>query len=154
MKRNIRPYSEKEYRKFRTDKRRPRRATLEFSEDLGNKQRKFKASFPRGTTLNEKIIPKEESGRWKIRLHIGDFKVKEATDTHRFFFFVKDEYVNELEFHDLYNIGKKFLDMSCGFNESIWKRYKGRLYKRYTLTNYGKARDRFNNPFRPNFGRK
>lgn len=154
MKRNIRPYSEKAYRKFRADKRHPKRTTLEVTEDLGDKQRKFKASFPYGTRLNEHIIPKEESGQWRTVLRKGDLKVKEQIEKHKFYLYVKDDYIDELEFNDLYQIGKKFLDASCGFNESIWKRYKGRLYKRYTLTNYGKARDRFNDPFRPNFGRK
>ena len=125
-----------ELRKYRSDKRRPRRTIVRVDEDLGDKVRirKWTTSRPK---FEERQIPKTASGLWEEVYKRNGLWIRRSTATERFFMYawIDDDYqyVGELEQPDLWRllIG---LGKSLGaFREELHMQQNSKRYTKYVL---------------------
>lgn len=132
-----RPYSETELRKYRSDKRRPRRTVVRIEEDLGDKRRVRKWSTPR-PKFEERQIPKAASGLWEEIYKRNGLWIRRSTTTERVFMygFIDGEYVylGELEQPDLWKLLIELGKSLRAFREEVNRWGIGRRYVKYSLS--------------------
>jgi hypothetical protein len=131
-----RPYSETEYRKLRSDKRRPRRTIFRVEEDLGNKTRVRKYSTPR-TKPEERNIPKQRSGNWEDVYKRNGLWIRHSKITERFYAYGyvdgDYEYLGELEQTDLWNLLIELGKSLEAFREELHMQQNCKRYTKYVL---------------------
>ena len=131
-----RPYSETELRKYRSDKRRPRRTIMRVEEDLGDKTRIRKWSTPRAD-FQERQIPKTASGLWQEIYKRNGLWIRRSTATDRFFMFGfvdnEYEYIGELEQTDLWKLLIELGKSLGAFREELHMQQNRKRYTKYVL---------------------
>jgi len=131
-----RPYSETEYRKLRSDKRRPRRTIFRVEEDLGNKTRVRKCSTPR-TKPDEQNIPKRRSGNWEDVYKRNGLWIRHSKITERFWVYGyvdgDYEYLGELEQPDLWKLLIQLGKSLGAFREELHMQQNSKRYTKYVL---------------------
>lgn len=132
-----RPYSETELRKYRSDKRRPRRTVFRFEEDLGDKKRirKYTAARPK---YEERTIPKEQSGNWEDIYKRNGLWIRRSKTTERCYVYVyignDYEYIGELEHPDRWKLLIELGKSLQAFREELYMAHNCKRYTRYVLS--------------------
>jgi hypothetical protein len=134
--RNGQPWAETHSRKFRSDKRRPRRLRDERIEDHGSYLTKEVTTYPAGARREKRNIPKQPSGFWKTIWNHG-IKIRKSEKTGNLCIYDKhDEYVDELEELDAFNLAIKLLDSVEGLRVKVHRNIRGNTWKEYIIRSY------------------
>jgi hypothetical protein len=135
-KRESRPYSETELRKYRSDKRKPRRLLIRTEEDLGDKIRIRKYSTPR-VKREERNIPKEWSGKWEDIYKRNGLWIRHSKITERFYAYGyidgDYEYLGELDQPDLWKLLVELGKSLGAFREELHMQQNCKRYTKYVL---------------------
>jgi len=131
-----RNFAQDKLRMYRIDKRHPKRASIQVSEDLGDRKRITELTTPR-FERTEIEIPKKKGGEWQAIFDRNRLKIARFLPTGQIFMYVRNgeiaHYIGELEAPDLYMLGFKSLEAIDAFTTVINKRCRGRTYRRYLL---------------------
>lgn len=124
-------HSERQLRKYRIDKKRPRRFRQVTTKDMGDYEQRDVITAPYGTTTERKRIPKKGSGNWvTIYSHVVTLRYSVSQDRY-FLFDRQDQCLGELSITDIYNQAVKSLSKIGAFREEI--RRNNRRGTRWTL---------------------
>jgi hypothetical protein len=133
MKRN---YAQSKLKMYRIDKRHPKRASIQVTEDLGNKTRITELTTP-FFEKKQIEIPKKESGEWETIFDRNGLKITKSASTDRIFMYMRNgkiaEYIGELEEIDLIALAFKILEVIHGFRKEVFYS-SGRRYHRLVLS--------------------
>ena len=133
-----RPYGETQVRRYRSDKRRPRRTKTVISEDLGRYERKTIITQPVGSHLKQINIPKRKTGAW-LNLWSHGVKIARSLKTDRIYVFTTDgEYLAEFEPMDCFSLAVKLLDSVEGLRVKVHRNIRGNVWKEYIIRSYAK----------------
>jgi hypothetical protein len=131
-----RAYAEEQISKYRSDKRRPRRLRDIREEDRGHYRQRTITTWPHGTHREKRNIPKQPSGFWKTIWNHG-IKIRKSEKTGNLCIYDKhDEYVDELEELDAFNLAIKLLDSVEGLRVKVHRNIRGNTWKEYIIRSY------------------
>jgi hypothetical protein len=133
-------YTEKQLRKYRIDKRRPRRGRQETTDDMGDHYEKTVRTWPPNTTTEKRWIPKIPNGNW-LRLWDHVIKVRYSKLQGRYYLFDRqDNYLGELSQSDLFNLSVAVLSSIGAFREEIHKNRKGQTWIVHTVKSFSRLK--------------
>ena len=130
MRRNWR---EKQLKKYRLDKHRPRRAKITIEEDAGDRLIREIITTPR-FDREEAIIPKKSTGQWTIIYRGNGIKILRSKRHDRTYMFLENgDYVGELDEIDQAKLGVRILQNLDAFREEVHWRHGSKTYYKIVL---------------------
>jgi hypothetical protein len=121
-------HSERQLRKYRVDKKRPKRTRVTVEKDMGTYQQRDITTFPQGATTKRRIIPNKSNGNW-LTVFNQVVKLRKALNTNQWFFYdMNDEILGEVRVLEAYDLAIAILKNINAFREEIHGNRRGQAW--------------------------